>query len=159
MEPADDHRLRTHPHPLHRDHEPVSGHHGFAKPNIFHTAEADHARLQQIVLLRVVTRQLGGRFTHHHARHHRHHGKMTPHPKLVVGDVLITDAQATRMIFVNDRRELLHLEPLLVPTADLLDVGDDMRQIVFAGMDDVVARGHGERSLRLAMGRPEWVRS
>ena len=77
---------------------------------------------------------------------------MALHPELVGRDILVADAQAAGMILVDDRRELFHLKPLLIPATNLLYVGNDMGEVILAGMNDVVAGGHGRRSLGLAAG-------
>jgi hypothetical protein len=65
------------------------------------------------------------------------------HPEIIITGIFEPDAEATLEVFVDNRGELLHLEPLLVVAANLIDVGDDMMKIVFTGMDDEVAGGHG----------------
>jgi hypothetical protein len=146
LEATDDHRLGPHSDTLDRDYEPVTGPDGLAEPHLLEAAEADHLGVEQVTPLRVVAGELGSRLAHQHARHQWHAGEVPADPELVRRDVLVAHAKTAGLILVHDRRQLLHLEPLPVPAADLMDVSDDRVEVVFARMDDVIARGHGMSS-------------
>ena len=46
-------------------------------------------------------------------------------------------------ILEDDRRQLLHLEPLRIIAADLVDVADDVIEVVFAEVNNQRFLGHG----------------
>ena len=56
------------------------------------------------------------------------------------------DAAGPGFVLMDNRRQLLHLEPLLVPATDFMNVGDDLVEIVLVRVDDVIAGGHGDGS-------------
>ena len=117
------------------DHEPVAGPYHAAEADFFQAPETDHAG-HELVLLAVVSGQLGGRFAHDDPRHQRHARHVSPGPELVRPQVLIPHYDVSLVVLITDRRELLHLVPLRVVPADLLDVGNHVLQIVLGEIQD-----------------------
>jgi hypothetical protein len=68
---------------------------------------------------------------------------MATHPEFLIGHDLVPDAHVSLGVFIDDRRELLHLEPLWIETANRLQIGHRPVQIDLRKVkDESFAAGH-----------------
>ncbi len=79
--------------------------------------------------------ELRGGLADQDAGHERIVGHVAPDPELVGLDVLVADDQVLGRVEVDDRRQLLHLEPLGIAPANRLPVGNDTRGVERRGVD------------------------
>ena len=146
LKAANDDRPFSHPDHLTDDVEPIARPDRIAKADFLQSAEADDlGPAQQVETLRVIAAHLRGRLAHQHARHQGDARKVAAYPKLVVGNVLIADADLVDLVLIDDRRQLLHLEALLVEPPYLVDVGDRVGQINGRQVENEIFSSHGGR--------------
>ena len=92
--------------------QPIAGADLAPEADVLHPAEADDAPFGQVDHVAIIAGELGGGLADQDAGHERIVGHVAADPELVGLDVLIADDQVFRRVEVDDRRQLLHLEPL-----------------------------------------------
>ena len=97
--------------------------------------KADEALLVQPDLPAEKAGELRGRLADQDARHQGVIGHVAAHPELVGLDVLVADDQLVLDVEMDDRRELFHLEPLRIATADPLPIDQNARGVDGGGVD------------------------
>ena len=70
-----------------------------------------------------------------HARQERIFGHVAAHPEFAGLDVLVADHQLVLEVEVDDRRELLHLEPLGIAAANSFPIDENTRGVDGGGVD------------------------
>lgn len=136
LETADDQTRLSHLEQLAHDNKPGPRQDGVAEANVFQPAEANHGIAEKLVFVGAVAADLSNRLKHDNARHEGHSGHVTTDPKLILGEVFVPDASNFNGIFVDDRRQLFHLETLRIVFANLIDVGQDVVEVDGIRIDD-----------------------
>ena len=115
--------------------EPVAGPDLAAEADVLHAAEADEAVLDELDVVAVIARELRGGLADQDARHQRVVGHVAADPELVGLDVLVADDQMLVGVDRDDRRQLLHLEPLRIAPTDPLPIDQDTGGVDRRGID------------------------
>lgn len=124
------------------DDQTVTRANWLTEPNVIEPAEPDDRIAQEFVLVGRVAADLGDGFEHDHAGHQRHSGHVASDPKFVVGDVFVADTDHVLWVFVDDRRQLLHLEALGIVFSDLMNIGRNPIEIDRVGVHDELFTYH-----------------
>ncbi len=81
-------------------------------------------------------------------------GMCPRHPEFILSDILKASASVSLVVFVDDSRQLLHLETLSVVSPNLIDVGDNVVKVPKRWVNnELLANAHTQTWALLLVGR------
>lgn len=124
------------------DDQAIAGNDRFAESDFVKPSEPDHRITQELVFVRTVATDLCDCFEHHHPWHQGHARHVSSDPEFIMRHVFVPNTGNIFWVFVDNRRQLLHLEALRVLLPDLMNIRDRFIKIDRVEIDDEFLARH-----------------